>query len=84
MLILNSNRNFVEINVRVIESGPKSLWWEKTSFIVQADDDFRRKHCISLKNRGSSMTTRKAILAYVDSVFQSIVILNVVDKVGVF
>ena len=78
--------NFIEANVRVIESGQKVCGGKRPT-IVQADDDFSKTlHIVEESALGSSIANyRKSDTSrYVDSVFQGMYHKEVVEKVGYF
>ena len=78
--------NFIEANVKVIESGEKVCGGRRPT-IVQADDDFSKTlHIVEESALGSSIANyRKGDESrYVDSVFQGMYHRDVVNQVGYF
>ena len=78
--------NFIEANVKVIESGQKVCGGKRPT-IVQAEDDFSKTlHIVEESALGSSIANyRKGDTSrYVDSVFQGMYHKDVVDTVGYF
>ena len=78
--------NFIEANVKVIESGHKVCGGKRPTIVQSEDDLSRTLHIVEESALGSSIASyRKGDSSrYVDSVFQGMYHRDVIDKVGYF